>query len=527
MISRRRHEPPPRHGPRRSVRALRHRDFALFWVAALVTNSGSWLQNLAAPYVLYESTGSAVWVGLATTGQLVPYMLLGPVAGVLAERAPLRRTLLIAQSARALTALAMFVLWTAGVRQPLVLLLAVVAAGCAQGLSMPSWQAFVHRIARPEDLASAVTLNTAQFNLSRSFGPAVGGVVLVAWGPSWAFLLTFLAVSCVVVVLPAVRPAPPVTAADAHGPTGPGRKGDTGEERGATDTRVLRQFTEALSYTRGRPGLVLALSLIAVVGLLGMPVFQHVIVFTGSVLPSGPAALPLLYTALGIGTVLALPLVGRSEQRIGRAGSARWSLPLYGLSLTAFGCSSTLWSAGALLVVVGACFLVSFSVGNNTVHLLVADRMRGRVLALSVMVYTGSTATGAWLQGLLSDLVGARETVIAAGCALVLVSVPLRYARGRFSAHRLDGTRDAPGSGGAHRGTARTVAPDRAGYSSGTVPRPGGTTMSEHTPSQAEGDRDEDEWTTPDVPHTTPSQAEGERDPADATEPAHDNAERG
>ncbi|WP_258382808.1 MFS transporter [Streptomyces sp. NTH33] len=228
--------PVPGRGLRHSVRALRHRDFAVFWTAALLTNAGSWFQNLAAPYVLYESTGSAVWVGLATAGQFMPYMLLGPFAGVLAERAPLRRTLLVTQSARALAALAMFVLWTAGVRQPLVLLLAVVAAGCAQGVSMPSWQAFVHQISRPEDLSSAVTLNTVQFNLSRSFGPAAGGVILVAWGPSWAFLLTFLAISCVVAALPAVRPGPRRAAANGAGQTGTG---------------VLRQFAEAVSYVRG------------------------------------------------------------------------------------------------------------------------------------------------------------------------------------------------------------------------------------------------------------------------------------
>ncbi|PZG91247.1 hypothetical protein C1I97_30075 [Streptomyces sp. NTH33] len=189
---------------------------------------------------------------------------------------------------------------------------------------------------------------------------------------------------------------------------------------------------------------MLALSLIAVVGLLGMPVFQHVIVFAESVLPSGPAGLPLMYTALGVGTVLALPVVSGFEHRVSRARLTRWSLPLYGLSLAAFGCSFALWSAGALLVAVGACFLVSLSVGNNSVQLIVADHMRGRVLALNVMVYTGSVAIGAWLQGLLSDLVGARETVVAAGCALVLVSLLAGSARGRCSLHRLDDPQDAP-----------------------------------------------------------------------------------
>ena len=281
-----------------------------------------------------------------------------------------------------------------------------------------------------------MTLNTVQFNLSRSFGPVVGGAILMAWGPAWAFFLTFAAIACVVGALFLIRAeSPPVAAA---------RK-----NRG-----ILRQFTEAVSYTRGQPGIVPALAVIAAVGVLGMPVFQHVIVYSQSVFPQGTAGLTMMHLGLGVGTILAVPVVSGFEHKISRAQLARWSLPLYGLSLAAFAFAPSAWAASAILVLVGACFLASISVGNNSIQLIVADRMRGRVLALNVMVYTGSVAAGAYLQGLLSDLVGERETVVGAGCALLLVSAA-SPARGRWNLGRLDDPQDISEGTPAERGTER------------------------------------------------------------------------
>ena len=145
-------------------------------------------------------------MGLAAAAQFVPVMLLGPVGGQIASAGRLKRTLMITQGLRSLAALGLFACWATGVREPLVFLLLTAAAGCAQGLSMPSWQALVHDLSdRRGPPPPPSRLNTLQFNLSRSFGPAIGGLVLLFWGPSIAFLLAFLAVLCVVVALALVR----------------------------------------------------------------------------------------------------------------------------------------------------------------------------------------------------------------------------------------------------------------------------------------------------------------------------------
>ena len=417
---------PARGGILHSFRALRKRDFAIFWTGAFITNAGAWFQSLGVPYVLLMLTDSALWVGLAAAAQFVPVMLLGPIGGQIASAGRLRRTLMITQGLRSLAALGLFACWAAGVREPLAFLLLAAAAGCVQGLSMPSWQALVHDLSDREDLPSAVTLNTLQFNLSRSFGPAIGGLVLLLWGPSMAFLLAFLAVLCVVVALALVR-----------------QSGGAAPPRGTAKPGIIRGFLEAARYSRSQPGILLALLLVVCVGALGMPVFQHVIVFADKVFGSGETGLTLLNLGLGLGTLLAAPVVAGFEHRLGRARLARWAVPLYGLAFMGFAAAPGTISAALALLVVGGAFLAAISVGNTSVQMLVEDGFRGRVLALNVMVYTGSVALGAYLQGWLSDLIGPRLTPLLAGAVLLLVGIALACWRGKYSLSALEDPRPA------------------------------------------------------------------------------------
>ncbi|GAA3702073.1 MFS transporter [Arthrobacter ginkgonis] len=419
---------PARGGILHSFRALRKRDFAIFWTGAFITNAGAWFQSLGVPYVLLMLTDSALWVGLAAAAQFVPVMLLGPLGGQIASAGRLKRTLIITQGLRSLAALALFACWATGVREPLVFLLLAAAAGCAQGISMPSWQAFVHNLSDRQDLASAVTLNTLQFNLSRSFGPAIGGLVLLAWGPSMAFLLAFVAVLCVVVALALVRQSGGAAAARAGAAGRPG---------------VTRGFMEAARYSWGQPGILLALVLVVCVGVLGMPVFQHVIIFAEMVFGSGETGLTLLNLGLGLGTLLAAPVVAGFEHKLGRARLARWAVPLYGLAFMGFAVAPGTISAALALLVVGGAFLAAISVGNTSVQMLVEDGFRGRVLALNVMVYTGSVALGAYLQGWLSDLIGPRLTPLLAGGVLLVAGIVLACWRGKYSLSALEDRRPA------------------------------------------------------------------------------------
>ena len=166
------------------------------------------MQNLAVPYVLYEVTESAFWVGLATFTQFLPAMVLGPLAGSIADRFDRRRVLLVTQSLMAAAALALWAAWASGVRSAGWILALVTLAGIFGGINIPSWQAFINDLTPREDLLSAVTLNSLQFNAARALGPGIAGVLLATFGPSWAFLVNAVSFGFVLLALLLVRTRP-------------------------------------------------------------------------------------------------------------------------------------------------------------------------------------------------------------------------------------------------------------------------------------------------------------------------------
>jgi MFS family permease len=389
-----------RQGLRHAVRAFRHRDFAIFWTGALASNTGSWVQNLAVPFVLYELTSSAFWVGLATFTQFVPAMLLGPLAGSIADRFDRRRVLFATQSMMALSAIALWAAWAGGLRDQVAILALVTLSGIFAGINIPSWQSFVNDLVPREDLLSAVTLNSLQFNAARALGPGIAGILLASLGPSWAFFLNAASFVFVLVALALVRTRQaPRTSALTGG--------------------FLRQFRRAMTYTRAQPGILIGIVVAVLVGALGNPVFQFTVIFAAEVFTVGPIGLSLLNVALGLGAVLAAPLVSGWDEVLSRATLVRWALLGYGVALIAFAVAPVYVVALVALVFVGGGFLAVISATNTAVQVIVADHMRGRVMALRIMAFTGAYPLGALAQGALSDVVGPRATVAGAGALLL------------------------------------------------------------------------------------------------------------
>ncbi len=154
-----------------------------------MSNSGTWLQNVAVPFVIFRLTHSAAWVGFAGFAQFAPGVVLAPLAGSLADRFPRRSVLLVNQTLLGLAALALWVEWVAGWTSPWTITATVAISGTIASIGIASWQAFVSELVPREDLLNAVILNSTQFNAARAIGgPAVGGLVLGGLGPGWAFL---------------------------------------------------------------------------------------------------------------------------------------------------------------------------------------------------------------------------------------------------------------------------------------------------------------------------------------------------
>lgn len=420
--------PPPTQGFRHAVRAFKHRDFAIFWSGALASNSGTWVQNLTVPYVLYQLTGSAFLVGAATFMQFLPVMLLGPLAGSIADRFNRRRVLITTQSMMAMSGLSLWLAWSLGVRSPVVILAIVATTGLFQGINIPSWQAFVNDLVPREDLQSAVALNSLQFNAARALGPGAAGVLLATLGPAWAFFINGVSFVFVVTALLTVRTRQaPLASALTGG--------------------FLRQFRRAVIYTRRQPGIRIGIVIAVLVASLGNPIFQFTVIFAADVFVVGPIGLAFLNIALGLGAVAAAPLVSGWDNLLRRATLVRWALVAYGAAVMAFALAPVYAVGLVAMVVVGGGFLAVISTSNTAVQVIVADHMRGRVMALRIMSFTGAYPIGALVQGALSDLVGPRVTVASAGAVLLMAAVWLGFRSGRLD-HLDDAHDEAVGAAG-------------------------------------------------------------------------------
>lgn len=413
-------------GLRHGMRAFRHRDFRIFFLGAAVSNSGSWLQNLAVPFVLFELTGRAVWVGLAGFAQFIPSFLLGPVGGMLADRFERRRVLLLVQTAMALNALVLWATWASGWRSPSLILGLVAASGVLAGLNVATWQSFVAQLVPREDLGSAITLNSTQFNAARAIGPALAGVLLAAGGPGWAFFLNGLSFVAVIAALAFVRQ-------DARGPTN------------GVSPGLREGFADALRYIRARTGIRVSILCAVLVAFFGNPITQFTVVFVSDVYEAGPRVLGLLAASVGIGAVLAAPVLSAWDARLPRGVMVRWALLAYALAVLGFGAAPT-WPLGLVaLLLVGAGFLVVIASTNTAIQMIVADEMRGRVMSVRVMGFTLAFPLGSLAQGALADVIGAQLTVVVFGGCLFAAAAVLASFPGALA--QLDAVDDTPDRG--------------------------------------------------------------------------------
>ena len=404
-------EQPP-SGLAHGLRALRHNNFRRFWFGALISNSGTWLQNLTIPYVLLEITDAAFWVGLAAFAGLFPVMILGPIAGNLADRFDRRQVLLVGQTMAALAAATLCIAWVAGVRSPGAIVGLAALGGVVSGFMLPTWQSFVPTLVQTEDLPSAISLNSLQFNIARALGPAFGGALIAAFGPAWAFALNALSFGAVLLALIKV------------------------DRRATTQDRnpqpIIKGFVSSIRYIRRQPGIIAGILLAAAVAFLGYPVVSFVVVFAKQVYDVDAWALGLLSGLIGAGAILAAPIVAGVFGDLSRTTTVRFALPFYGAMILVFGTSTTVLQGAVGLVFAGMGFLTIVATSNTAVQIIVADRIRGRVMATRIMTFTGAYPLGALIQTSLADVYSPRLIVSIAGSLLLIGGLVVAVRPGLF-----------------------------------------------------------------------------------------------
>ncbi len=394
-----------------ALAAMHHRDFSLFFSAALLSNTGTWMQTITVPYVLDQLTHSTVWVGVGAFCTFFPSTVVGPVAGSLADRYSRRTVLLCSQVVMMLSALALWAVWVSGAATPPLIVACVVVGAIGAGITIAAWQAFVPQLVPPEAMVSAVRLNGMQFTGARAFGPALAGLVLAQFGPGTAFMANALSFLLVIgaLLLIAARPVAPGTS---HG-------------------SVLAHFREGIRYVRKRDVLVVAVLGALLSSLLGVSMIQLAEPFTRQVLHEGAGKYGILVAAYGAGAIVGSIVTVARGDAFRRSTLTVVGFAIFVLGEVTFGLAPAYALALAGLFGIGLAQVLAMVSCQTAIQVNVDEHYRGRVLSIYVMCFFAGTPVGALIGGIVAEVIGLRATIVGSGLLLAgAVGLTLLHYRG-------------------------------------------------------------------------------------------------
>jgi MFS family permease len=382
-------------------RALRHRNFRLFFTGQSISLIGTWMTRIATAWLVYRLTGSALLLGFVSFAGQIPTFLLAPFAGVLVDRINRRNLLVWTQVLAGVQSLAMAALTLAKV----ITIHEVIALSAFQGLinafDMPGRQSFlVQMVEDKQDLGNAIALNSSMVNMARLIGPALAGIVIAAVGEGYCFAIDgFSYIAVVVSLLMMQVPAATIKRATAS---------------------MFEQLKEGWSYVVGFSPIRTILTLFALNSLMGMPFIVLMPIFASQVLHGGPHTLGYLMGASGVGALIsALSLALRKSVR-GLTTMIQLSAFLFGSGLILFGLSHHLILSLLLMLVVGFGMMQGLAASNTVIQTLVPEDKRGRVMSYYTMAFVGMAPFGSLLAGFLAHRLGAPHAVMITGTFCII-----------------------------------------------------------------------------------------------------------
>jgi MFS family permease len=385
------------------VRALRHRNFQLFFSGQLISLIGTWMDNIAEGWLVYRLTHSPFLLGVATFAGQIPVFLLAPLGGMIADRFDRRNVVIGTQSASMVIAGTLAGLTLAQKVTVWEVIVLAACMGAVNAVDIPTRQAFLVQMVGRDDLMNAIALNSSMFNAARVVGPSIAGL-LVAWkGEGWCFLVNSVSYIAVIAGLLAMR-----------------------VERTIREVHVgspLDHIAEGFRFARKTAPIRSILLLIALVSLVATPYTVLMPIFAARVLHGNARTLGMLMGATGVGAVAgALMLAARSGVR----GLGRWvalACGGFGIFLILFAFSHWYVVSVILLVPVGFCVMVQMASSNTLIQSMVPDRLRGRIMSIYSMMFMGMMPVGALLAGSLAGRITAPWTIAIGGIGAVIGAI--------------------------------------------------------------------------------------------------------
>ena len=385
-------------------RALRHRNFRLFFAGQSISLIGTWMTRVATSWLIYRLTGSALLLGLVSFAGQIPTFLLAPFAGVLVDRLNRRNMLVWTQTLAAVQSLGLAGLTLGKIINVHEVLWLSVLQGLINAFDMPGRQAFlVQMVEDKQDLGNAIALNSSMVNIARLIGPALAGIVIGSVGEGYCFLIDGISYLAVIASLLMMR----VKVAAAKPFRAP----------------VLEQLKDGWTYVIGFPPIRTILSLFALISLMGMPFMVLMPIFAAQVLHGGPHTLGFLLGASGVGALVSAVSLALRKTVRGLTTMIQISAALFGVGLICFGLSRLLPLSLFLMLIVGFGMMQGLAASNTVIQTLVPEDMRGRVMSYYTMAFVGMAPFGSLLAGTLAHRFGAPHAVMVTGAFCVAGSI--------------------------------------------------------------------------------------------------------
>jgi MFS family permease len=379
-----------------ALRALRSRNYRLFFTGQSVSLVGTWMTQIATSWLVYRLTGSAWLLGIVGFASRLPTFFLGPFAGVWVDRWDRHHTLVVTQILSMLQSFALAGLALAGI----ITIREVVWLGLAQGIinafDMPARQAFVIQMVEDRaDLGNAIALNSSMVNAARLLGPSIAGVIIAAVGEGYCFLIDGFSYLAVIASLLAMRIA--------------------ATQPRAAEKAIWHELREGWSYVTSFVPIRSILLLLALISLVGMQYTVLMPIFAGQVLHGGAHTLGFLMGASGVGALAGAMFLATRKNVLGLGGLVPLASAVFGAGLIALGLSRFLWLSLLLMPFVGGAMMIQMAGSNTILQTIVDDDKRGRVMSFYSMAFLGMAPFGSLLAGGLAHYTGAPRTVMISG----------------------------------------------------------------------------------------------------------------
>ncbi|WP_353070303.1 MFS transporter [Tunturibacter empetritectus] len=385
----------------RIFRAFRYRDFRIMWLGACVSTIGTFVQQFAQSWLVYDLTKDPFYLGLDLFLGQLPIMLFSLVGGVFADRLDRKKMLLSSQYIQMICAFVLATLFaTHAVKVWHILTLSFVV-GVGQSFGGPAYSALLPTLVEPEDLANAISMNSIQFNLARIIGPTLGGLAYTVFGATWCFALNGFSYVAVIISLFVIR-------AQSTAPK--------------TQMSVLKSMKEGISFIRDREGLTPLVVLAFCTTLFGFSLTGFLPVIVRTIFHRGPGTYELLLVFSGAGSICGALLVAAMEKLKGQGRLAVLALFALGLTTAGFAFSKWLPVSCILIFLAGTAVMASASLMLSVVQLIVVDSMRGRVMSVYNLAFRAGIPLGALILGKLIPILGISTAIAGFGLSLVGVA---------------------------------------------------------------------------------------------------------